>query len=442
MKKAVYFLSLNLLTTFCFGQINENFNSGIPGNWTQWSTSGITWTGNSTLGVNSSGCAIADYSSNSNAGTAWLQTPFMNLSTLSSPEINFSVALVGNNTNPPDVLLWYDNGGGWTQLNSWGSGITQTFDNNPPLDAGNVTWVNLNYSLSSLANNTSIRFSFGSDFTNGGWVLVDDVVIQSGPAPTVYTLPYFQDFEGTNFLPQDWEAFGSNTNAAWQQSTNIGAYGNSSRCAFFDNITTNLTGSFYGMRSVLLDLTNATTPTLTFDVAYARFSAQNSDRLGIWYALNGTNNWVNLVNFQDGTLTTAPDQTTYFTPANSQWDSITVNLSQFSGQSSIRFAFENNSDNGNILYVDNVHFYDNNTTSINSITTDFSIQIFPNPTTGIFKITFSDQKTHYIELYSLAGVRVLAKKLKDGNILDIEYLKSGIYFMKIDNGSTMKVIKE
>jgi len=428
--------------TVCYSQINENFNSGIPVNWTQWSTDNITWTTNGTLGVNSTECAIADYSSNSNAGASWLQTPFMNLSTLSNPEINFSVALIGNNTTPPDVSLWYDNGGGWTQLNTWGSGITTTIDNSPPLDAANVTWVNLNYSLSSLAANTNIRFSFGSDFVNGGWVLVDDVIIQPGTAPSVNTLPYFQDFEGNSFLPQDWEAFGSNTNAAWQQSTTVGAYGNSDRSAFFDNFTTNLSGNFYGMRSVSLDLTNAVSPTLTFDVAYARSSAANSDRLGIWYSFNGISNWVNLTTFQNSTLTTAPDQTTYFTPSNSQWNSITIDLSQFAGQSLIRFAFENNSDFGNVLYVDNIHFYDANITSgIISNSTDLTSQIFPNPGTNSVTFNFSNQENHQVDFYSVTGKIVISIELKNNGMINIENLNQGVYYIIIDNESTKRFIK-
>ena len=101
-----------LISGFSHSQlINENFNSGLPGSWTQWSGDGITWTASASLGVGESGCAVADYSSASDAANAWLQTPWINLTELEDPEIIFSTAAVQNNFVPPTVSLWYDVGG-------------------------------------------------------------------------------------------------------------------------------------------------------------------------------------------------------------------------------------------------------------------------------------------------------------------------------------------
>ena len=76
--------------------------------------------------------------------------------------------------------------GGWVYLANWGSEWGADVDNfidisndlSPPLDYENVVWnTDITYDLSELSGFSSIRFSFGSDFVNGGWVLIDDVTI-------------------------------------------------------------------------------------------------------------------------------------------------------------------------------------------------------------------------------------------------------------------------
>ena len=161
--------------------LSEDFNGGLPSNWTQGSGA-VTWTHNVDKGKSGSGCAMA-YFVNGGSATNWYQTPFIDLTQASQKEIKFSVALIENNFVPPNTSLWYDNGSGWVRLRRYGIGpnVDQTIaansDTSPPLDASNVTWVDLTYDLTSLASNTNIRFSFAADISNGGWVLLDDVSI-------------------------------------------------------------------------------------------------------------------------------------------------------------------------------------------------------------------------------------------------------------------------
>ncbi len=193
MKTYITMLAFLVMSQCTFGQaLNENFNSGLPGSWGQFSNDGITWAANSSLGPNNSGCAIVDESSGQTNGTAWFQSPFMNLSQLTNPEINFDVALIRNNFIPPDISLWYSTGGNWQRLRVWGGTsadetITQT-SNRPPLSStSSISWVNVTFNLSQFATNTNIRFSFGSDFTNGGWVLLDNVIVRSRSSQELVT---------------------------------------------------------------------------------------------------------------------------------------------------------------------------------------------------------------------------------------------------------------
>lgn len=458
MKKVLLLLSILFsIQEISYGQIlNETFNTGLPSNWTQ-GTGNVTWMANAGLGVSSSGCAMADFSSSNGQGGNWYQTPFMNLSSVNNPDINFSVALVGNNTVAPNVSLWYDIGSGWQQLSSWGgaaaaNSATQTFDTNPPLSASNVTWVPVTYDLAAVASNTNIRFSFGSDFSNGGWVLLDNVSIQAGQASNVYNLPYTQDFEGGTFIPTDWEAFGG-TNSSWQRSTTVGGFGTSSACMFFDNFSNPATnGNFYGLRCVPLTLAGSVKPTLEFDVAYAQRTGSNSDRLGIWYSLNGTSGWTNLQNYDNAALVSAPSTASSFTPTATQWKKITLDLSQFNTASYIRFAFENNSSFGNMVYVDNVHFFDDNSsTPTNDIDKVGSqMKIYPNPSKGSFILQpLKAGSIKEVTLYTMLGERLTNAQLSFVSglyTIDLSNSPSGIYFVAIQTNKgavhTARLVKE
>lgn len=421
------FLTINfliLLITYGHSQlINEEFNTGLPSNWTQWGP--VTWGHN-----NSFNCAEAYTTTSSGGGSSWLQTPFVNLTQLTNPKLSFKIATIRDNFVAPNISLWYNTGAGWQFLERWGWGnnittIPQTLDWAPPLDSANVTWVTIDYDLSALANNPNIRFSFGADYDVGasGWVLVDSVVLYDVPTPMVYTLPYLQDFEASTFLPQDWEAFGGVT-AAWELNTAVGGFGNSSQSAYFNNRASWVSGNFFGMRSVPLDLTGASQPMLEFDVAYAQATGNNSDQLGIWYSFNGQTGWQSLINYSFNTLATAPPQNSLFVPTALQWEKKTVNLSAFAGSSLIRFAFENNSNGGNAVYIDNVRFYDAAvTTNVASLATP-EIEIFPNPFEGAFTLNHAEDVTS-IAIYNPLGIKVHEELFTKGeNQIQIKALEN------------------
>ena len=189
MKKLLTLLCAGLTISTVHGQlIDENFESSLPDDWTQWSEDGISWTTSSDLALEGFECAIVDKGTESDMGTTWLQTPWLDLTTLESPTLTFSTALVQNNFMPPSISLWYDTGEGWTFITNWGSEWGDDVDNTietsehfmPPLAPESVEWEDgISVDLSPYEGFSAIRFSFGADFINGGWVLLDSVVINS-----------------------------------------------------------------------------------------------------------------------------------------------------------------------------------------------------------------------------------------------------------------------
>lgn len=197
MKICIPFLLLAIVATdITFARtvvLSESFDTAFPTSWSQQSQEGVQWELQLALGNYGTGCAVADQSQDSERKSGLLQTPFIDVTTVQNPTMSFRTALVQNNFVAPNISLWYDTGNGWQILRRWGStffeadvDIEQTQDFSPPLDAENIQWVEISYNLASVASSKHIRFAFSADFVNGGWVLLDKIVV-SGDALTAVT---------------------------------------------------------------------------------------------------------------------------------------------------------------------------------------------------------------------------------------------------------------
>jgi Secretion system C-terminal sorting domain len=249
-------------------------------------------------------------------------------------------------------------------------------------------------------------------------------------------LPYMQDFETATFPPTGCQFFGSQASPTWMRSASVGGFSASSACMYFDNFTTDLTGNYFGIRMQSTNFSGVNTPTISFDVAYSRFDASRSDRLGLWYSTNGTSGWINLTNYQNSTLTTAPDQTTLFSPDSTQWITKTYSMPSLAGAPFIRLAFENNSDHGNIIYVDNVHIYDSNPTDVANAAIASPYTVFPNPAVGEIFITenesFNQCQVTAVDLSGREFELPLCEKITANKFrADVHSLVPGIYILKI-----------
>lgn len=166
-------------------QLNENFDSGFPTGWTQ-NASPISWN-HSTTGGNTTPGAMYAFDTGSSNGEAWLQTPWMDLTTMVYPRVEFSAVSVRNNYLAPVVSLWYDIGNGWVLLDDWGGLWNQTSDNavfpdvfvsDPSTWEPQISdWYDLAYDLTTLNHQSNIRFAFGYEGINGGAIWLDDIRI-------------------------------------------------------------------------------------------------------------------------------------------------------------------------------------------------------------------------------------------------------------------------
>ncbi len=168
--------------------------------------------------------------------------------------------------------------------------------------------------------------------------------------PVGVNLPYQQDFE----IGNDWNiAIGTDPTNWMIQS---GDLCNSTVMAV-DNFGVNNAGTT-DQFSLSFNLSNHTNSQLTFDVAYAKYNDNYFDALEIF--VNGCSFNSTSVFYQTGNaLATAPNNSEAFVPQScDDWKTETVNLSAFDGEV-ITLIFENQSNWGNWMYIDNIEINSN-----------------------------------------------------------------------------------
>lgn len=278
------------------------------------------------------------------------------------------------------------------------------------------------------------------------FLLLNISLFSQNPPTTTLWAYQSEGFEGATFPPTNWEVVHfSPATTDFEHSTTVGGFQASSSCTFFNSIAA--TGNVHVLRTPSFDLTTAIQPTVTFDIAYASDydASNNTDRFRMYRTLNtnGTSGWQTVPNstFINETLTTAPNQTTYFTPDQaSDWQTFTVDLSLYAGQSYVRFAFEvNPGANRNVLYLDNVNFYDASPLAINK-ENFINFSIYPNPSEGLVRVNtvLKNLEVHNFNVRNILGQDInnfgFSKINPTSYQLDLNNIKSGMYFITVSEG--------
>ncbi len=206
-----------------------------------------------------------------------------------------------------------------------------------------ITWSTPGtYSVTLTATNTN-----GSDAeTKTAYI----TVLNNAVAP-----PLVEGFEGAQFVPANWIANDINNDGVYFDRFAAGANPTPGNSARFDNYNLDVAGSrdeMWAPRQTFASMTNCQ---ITFDVAYARYSAAYSDTLECLVSTNCGSTWTQVWIKGGSTLATVPDQTTQFAPTTAQWRNEVVSLTAYNGQANVLIKFVNRGHYGNCLYVDNVN---------------------------------------------------------------------------------------
>ena len=293
--------------------------------------------------------------------------------------------------------------------------------------------------------------------------------ITNGSAATIA-----EDFEGNTMFPPDWRSpagwrqTGTDSTFYWELDTATGGSNGSKTCIHFDNAAQypglaapDNAGHHYDLLTKEYDFSIATAPVLTYDYAYAPMELSGnvlSDSLNVKYSEDCGSTWTALLKKDGVSLNTSGTSTwgdkatgAFLGPTSSQWKTETINLSSLIGKPDVMFAFENVCEKGNLMYLDNISL--TGATGIAEQQEKNSMNVYPNPTSGVFSVTAGNSSQYKIEIYNVMGEEIQKLAIDNKQLatnsqttIDISSQSSGIYFLKIINAdgssTTKKIIRE
>ncbi|MFN3444164.1 MAG: T9SS type A sorting domain-containing protein [Bacteroidia bacterium] len=266
--------------------------------------------------------------------------------------------------------------------------------------------------------------------------------------PTVLNYPalvpdYLTAGEGWTFI--------GDANRRWEETT-TGVYSGYRGMKLRGN-NSNMFGVTYAIVSPSMDFTNATTPYIKFNYAFApnaSGTSTSSDQMMVQYSINCGLFWSNLRTLNGATLSTVPSALSSlvdFVPVNqSQWKEVLVSGATIPKQANIRFRIAFSNEGGNNLYIDNLSL--GLKVGVNDLTAnDIGLTVYPNPFSTTTQISYNlpaaAQTT--VEVYDIVGKKVA--ELFDGKqtegVQQITFdrtafnLTNGMYFVKIKVGDSI-----
>ncbi len=296
----------------------------------------------------------------------------------------------------------------------------------------NLQSPNVLYSASGVYDATLIVSN-----ASGSDTITKTAVVRITAAPAD-SIPFVESFEdSTSFPGEDGWIDNPGGGITWVRATNAASTGMA--CIRMNNYT-NTAGAIDSWITPSMDFSNVNAPvTMSFKVANAQRSSTSNDELKLYYSLNCGRSWSATSYSKSGaTLSTSGITTGNFTPSSpSQWRQETVNVNAVKLKPNVRFRFENTSDRGNNVYIDDINITGNyvGINEAEELQADFSV--YPNPTQGTSTIDFSLSKASKVrlEVKDILGRTVAI--ILDDNIgagmhqRKLPVLRSGIYLVDL-----------
>jgi len=249
-----------------------------------------------------------------------------------------------------------------------------------------------------------------------------------------------EGFEGAAFPPAQWAQM-SASGIMWQQTSTAGGYGLSTHSILFDNFDNDGGGRHDRMITPKIDLTNADTAYVTFDVAYAFYPGYR-DSLMVELSHDCGRTFTPIYVKDSSILATAPDATTSFVPDPTQWRTDTISLTSYLGSRELELAFSNIGHYGQNIYIDNVNIHISSPLSVKNELNNGAIQVYPNPTSSSLTITSSGKITT-LSITNILGQTVYSTTHNADKVqVNVAGLPPGIYFLKINGSQVQRFVKE
>lgn len=253
-------------------------------------------------------------------------------------------------------------------------------------------------------------------------------------------------FEGFEEAQEDYLVLSDNSGNTWEE-TNTAFTGN--KGIYINNHSGNAAGSVDEFQLPSVDLTQMNDPDLYFQLSYKQRSG-SSDRLRVYVSDNCGETWGLRYNRSGASLATVSGtQGSPFTPSSeADWELINVNLSAYENDDHVLVKFQNSSDGGNNIYIDDIQI--SGPLSVKDENLGFGFTLSPNPVVDNARITLEVTNTnnYQVMLMDVTGKQITVlqdSKLTTGkhtiNVASKWLSSAGVYLVQIDNGLGKQVQK-
>lgn len=247
---------------------------------------------------------------------------------------------------------------------------------------------------------------------------------------TGIVVPFAENFENfTDLISNNWFAINPHNDAGFELNTNIGFSGNKS--VWINNHSITEKGRKDELISPVYNFSNISNLQVSFRYAYARKDSTSTDKLNIFISNNCGNTWQIKKSINATNLSTAPNQSTPFTPNATQWktDFIT-NMTGIQANTPFRVRFVFESGGGNNFYLDDINI-GYNLTGTDENFTENKFQIYPNPSNNVVTLKFNKSIERAISIYDLNGKNIYNTTCSSNELsIDISTIENGIYFIQ------------
>ena len=254
---------------------------------------------------------------------------------------------------------------------------------------------------------------------------------------------YVQDFESSSFPPIGWEI--PNSSFGWQKLfVDTGASCIPSQVVYVNNYYTNQRGSEAYLITNKVKLGNGVNAQqfLSYDYAYSGYSSSYNDGFRIDISLDCGLNWDSIFGAKGSDLQTTGYYGSSWLPTCGSWKKDSINLSNLGLNGDtiiIRFVAIN--DYGNNFYLDNVNISGKNILDSKNYNLDDEITIFPNPSTGTFRV-MTNIENYSFKIFDSFGKRILSKQnLSRSTKVDLTAHKKGIYQIIFESNDKLRNFK-
>jgi PKD repeat protein len=182
--------------------------------------------------------------------------------------------------------------------------------------------------------------------------------------------------------------------------------------------------------------------TISFKYAFAKKSDSNSETLRVLASSNCGNTWSVRKSISTFQIATAPNTSGVFTPNDDQWETVIItNIGSTFWTQNFQFKIEFTGGGGNILYIDDINIYNQNTTALSIADAEWqsSIELYPNPSNTTSFLNFSLEKDAVVNIRLVDMLGKTVDMIENARLISGEHryeiatsgLSTGIYLINM-----------